>query len=206
MSGRWRFNAVVDAFSKRAETLKDPLSDQVIARFSQQPAKVALSVCRALIDKARNQQHRLTHPVLACGLPQLAGMQILLRRVSLKNAKQLRLLPAALLVFAFSWVHCLIAQQDPEAIAPTAQQQRIPDTTNQQQPTTTVQMPDVKTFSGKIVKSGNRFVLQDSIGESTYQLDDHGKAKFFEGKNVRVTGTVDNVTKTITVADLQPEP
>ena len=82
----------------------------------------------------------------------------------------------------------------------------MPGTTNQQQTATAARLSDAKTFSGKIVKSGNRFVLQDSIGESTYQLDDHGKAKFFEGKNVRVTGTVDNVTKTITVADLQPEP
>ncbi len=123
----------------------------------------------------------------------------------MKNAKQLRLLPAALLVFALSWDHCLVAQQDPDAITPTVQQQQLPDTTNQQQTTTTTQLPDAKTFSGKILKSGDRFVLQDSIGESIYQLDDQGKAKFFEGKNVRVTGTVDKVTNTITVADLQPE-
>ena len=123
----------------------------------------------------------------------------------MKNAKQVWLLPAALLVFGLSWVYGL-AQQDPDVIPPTIQQQRRPDTTNQQQTTINGHLPYAETFGGKILKSGDRFVLQDSIGESTYQLDDQGKAKFFEGRNVKVTGTVDKVTNTITVVDLQPEP
>jgi|SRR5271167_280196 len=123
----------------------------------------------------------------------------------MENAKLLRLLPTVVLAFALSWVQCLVAQQDPDAIPTTIPQPRLPETTNHQQTTTTVRLPDVKTFSGKILKSGDRFVLQDSIGESIYQLDDQRKAEFFEGKNVKLTGTVDEVTKTIIVANLRPE-
>jgi len=49
-------------------------------------------------------------------------------------------------------------------------------------------------------------MLQDEIGEATYQLDDQKKAQGFEGKNVKVTGTVDEATKTIHVAGIEPEP
>jgi hypothetical protein len=124
----------------------------------------------------------------------------------MRNAKLLGLLPVmALLVLPLTWVRSLVAQQDRKAVTPTVQQERLLATANQQQTTTTVQLPDAKTFRGKILRSGDQFVLQDGVGESTYLLDDQAKAKFFEGRNVKVTGTVDEVTKTIAVADLKPE-
>ena len=92
-----------------------------------------------------------------------------------------------------------------DAVAPTAQKQQLPGTTNQQQTATAARLSDAKTFSGKIVKSGDQLVLQDVIGESMYQISDQVRAKFFEGKNVKVTGTVDEVTNTITVTDLKSE-
>jgi len=53
------------------------------------------------------------------------------------------------------------------------------------------QQPEVKTFVGKISKSGQKLVLEDATMNASYQLDDQKKAKQYEGKNVRVTGTLD---------------
>jgi hypothetical protein len=53
------------------------------------------------------------------------------------------------------------------------------------------QQPEVKTFMGKISKSGQKLVLEDAAMNASYQLDDQKRAKQYEGKNVRVTGTLD---------------
>lgn len=119
----------------------------------------------------------------------------------MKNTKLFLWLPAlAVIVFALiSRQPFAVAQQDRDPAAPTAQQPEPP-----QQPYGSMdQQPDVKTFTGKIMKSGDEFLLQDSIGESTYQLDDQRQAKGFEGKSVKVTGSVDPVTKTIHVARIE---
>lgn len=125
----------------------------------------------------------------------------------MENAKLFRLFSAlALLVVVLNWGDtALVAQQKLDASTPAAQLRHHPDTTNQQG-TNAMGQPDVATFAGKIMKSGDKLVLQDSIGESTYELDDQKNAKPFEGKNVKVTGTVDVVTNTIGVAEIRPEP
>ena len=51
--------------------------------------------------------------------------------------------------------------------------------------------PEVKFFIGKISKIDQKLVLEDAITDTSYQLDDQKKAKQFEGKIVRVTGTLD---------------
>ncbi len=51
--------------------------------------------------------------------------------------------------------------------------------------------PEVKFFIGKISKIEQKLVLEDAITDTSYQLDDQKKAKQFEGKIVRVTGTLD---------------
>ena len=61
-----------------------------------------------------------------------------------------------------------------------------PDTPQQPQ-----QQPEVKTFTGKISKSGQKLVLEDTTVNVSYQLDDQKKAQPYEGKSVRVTGTLD---------------
>ena len=123
----------------------------------------------------------------------------------MKNAKPVRWLQTVgLLVFALSWAHALVAQQDRNAATLATQRQQVPGTINQRQTGTSDQLHDATTFSGKVMKSGDQFVLQDGVGE-IYQLDDQGKAKLFEGKNVKVTGRVDEVTKTIRVAKVETE-
>ncbi len=59
-----------------------------------------------------------------------------------------------------------------------------------------------RSFEGKIAKSGDKLVLQDSASGTSYQLDDQDKAKQFEGKSVKVMGTVDSATNTLHVVDI----
>ena len=53
------------------------------------------------------------------------------------------------------------------------------------------QQSEVKTFTGRISKSGQKFILEDPAMNTSYQLDDQKKAQQHEGKNVKVTGTLD---------------
>lgn len=108
-----------------------------------------------------------------------------------------------LLELTFSWgAAALIAQQERDGSAPSSQREQLPDAANQQQTSVLDQLRDMATFSGKVLRSGNRLELKDAIGESTYQLDDQNQSRAFEGKNVRVTGIVDVVTNTIYVAKI----
>ena len=63
--------------------------------------------------------------------------------------------------------------------------------------------PEAKTFTGMILKSGESFVLSDSSTKSRYMLDDQYKASRFEGKHVKVTGTVDVASNTIHVETIE---
>jgi len=62
----------------------------------------------------------------------------------------------------------------------------------------------VKTFSGKIVQSGDKLVLTDAGTRTTYLLDDQQKAQAFLNKTVRVTGVLDASTGTIRVTAIEP--
>jgi hypothetical protein len=55
-----------------------------------------------------------------------------------------------------------------------------------QQPST----PKSTVFTGTIVKSGSDYLLKDASG-NVYMLDTPEKAKYFEGKNVKVTGRLE---------------
>ncbi len=62
-----------------------------------------------------------------------------------------------------------------------------------------------KTFTGTVTKKGSDFFLNDSANKTSYMLDDAQKASQFEGKKVKVTGTVDTASNTIhveTIAEL----
>ena len=61
-----------------------------------------------------------------------------------------------------------------------------------------------RSFEGKIQKSGDKLVLQDSASQTSYQLDDQDKAKQYEGRNVKVMGTVDSASNTLHVIDITP--
>jgi hypothetical protein len=86
------------------------------------------------------------------------------------------------------------ATQDP-ASAQSQPQQTQTDAQNQQA---------TRAFEGKIAKSGDKLVLQESSTQTAYQLDDQDKAKAFQGKNVKVTATMDPNTNTLHVVDITP--
>ena len=99
----------------------------------------------------------------------------------------------------------------PELIAWSQQQkpqpvpQPLPDPAGQQETGTAnaeAQQPAVQAFMGRIVKDGNRYVLQvssdrsndtssDTSNDTRYQLDDQQKASQYEGKQVKLLGTLD---------------
>ncbi len=51
------------------------------------------------------------------------------------------------------------------------------------------QQPATQTFTGTVVKDDGRYFLK--AANSTYQLDDQDTAKHYEGKQVKVVGTLD---------------
>ena len=52
------------------------------------------------------------------------------------------------------------------------------------------------------VQSGSQYVLYDPANKMTYQLSDQEKAKQFAGDRVRIRGTYDESSKTITVESI----
>ena len=67
-------------------------------------------------------------------------------------------------------------QPEPSASAPS---QELPK-----------QQPAAQTLTGTIVKDGSRYILKVS-SSNTYELDDQDRAKRYEGKQVKVAGTLD---------------
>lgn len=61
----------------------------------------------------------------------------------------------------------------------------------------------MKTCTLTCVKGGAKFVLYDADTHTVYQLDDQKKPEHFAGAKVEVTGTLDDVTKTIHVASIK---
>lgn len=80
--------------------------------------------------------------------------------------------------------------------APNAQQQQPPQADPQDQ------SADAKAFTGTIVKDGGKLVLKD-MTNATYQLDDQQQAKNYQGKTVKITGSLDASSNTIHVAKIE---
>jgi cytoskeletal protein RodZ len=128
---------------------------------------------------------------------------------------------AALLAGALSWGTSLYAQDTSQAQPqqPQSQPSQAPDSSGQAMPSQSAptqspnqtapaqQSPDaqaqsstgVQTFTGTIIKSGDKYVLQDAASGTTYDLDHQDELAKFEGKRVRVHGTVDATGKMIHV-------
>ena len=62
---------------------------------------------------------------------------------------------------------------------------------------------DVRTYSGKISSSNGKYVLAGASPRGPYLLDDQKSAKKYEGKNVLVTGVLDQSNNTIHVQKIQ---
>jgi Protein of unknown function (DUF5818) len=92
----------------------------------------------------------------------------------------------------------------PTTPAPTQEQatpapSQTPEKTEQAAPDASANgTAAVQTFSGNVVKSGDKFVLQDESG-TTYDTDHQDEMAKFEGKRVKVHGTLDASGKMIHV-------
>lgn len=71
------------------------------------------------------------------------------------------------------------------------------------QSTVQEQQPELKTFTGRISKSGEKFILEDTTKRVAYQLDDQAMAQRYQGKSVRVTGTLDADNNLIHVRSIE---
>lgn len=144
----------------------------------------------------------------------------------MKNRVQSVLFLGALMLF-LSVGLSLSAQQtpqsqppDPQSQQPTADQPAPPATeqapaTSQtppaqtQDPATTAApnaqtestpaAADVQSFTGTIVKSGDKYVFQDAASGNTYDIDHQDEVQKFEGKKVKVHGKLDATGKMIHV-------
>ena len=79
------------------------------------------------------------------------------------------------------------------------QPRRAPDQSGQAPDSQAQSQPGVQVFTGMIVKSGDKYVLQDSASNTTYDIDHQDEVKQYEGKKVRVHGTLDANGKMIHV-------
>jgi uncharacterized protein YdeI (BOF family) len=83
-------------------------------------------------------------------------------------------------------------QQQPPSQAPNQSGQQAPDSQ------ASGQAAQGQVFAGTIMKSGDKYVLQDASGTS-YDVDRQDLVKKYEGQKVRSNGTLDQDGKTIHV-------
>jgi uncharacterized protein DUF5818 len=64
------------------------------------------------------------------------------------------------------------------------------------------QTPTAQSFTGKILKDGNKYVLKVA-GNTTYELQDAGEVGQYENQTVKVFGSVDGGSNTIRVVKIE---
>jgi uncharacterized protein YdeI (BOF family) len=90
--------------------------------------------------------------------------------------------------------------QTPESgQAPNQTPGQTPSTQQSSPSSTTSDATGSKEYVGTIVKQGDKYVFQDTASGSTYDIDHQDEVKKFDGKKVRVHGTMDPDGKTIHV-------
>lgn len=72
----------------------------------------------------------------------------------------------------------------------TPDQAQTPDSKTTTPNATAPSATDSQSFLGTVVKSGDKYVLKDDAGK-TYDIDHQDDVKKFEGKRVKVQGTLD---------------
>jgi hypothetical protein len=104
--------------------------------------------------------------------------------------------------------------QTPEAQQGQTQQNQTPDTQSQPAPSqaqpsqspdasgqgssgSSAQSAGAQSFSGTVVKAGDKYVLKDEASGNTYDIDHQDEVQKFDGKRVKVHGTLDASGKMI---------
>ena len=101
----------------------------------------------------------------------------------------------------------LVAWSQLQKPRPVPQPLPPPDRADQQQPgpaagSQAQQQPLNQIFMGTIVKDGAKYALKD-LGSSVFQLDDQEKAKLYEGKQVKIAGSLDAKSNMLHVARIE---
>lgn len=65
-----------------------------------------------------------------------------------------------------------------------------------------MQETETQTFTGQIMNHDGKYALHGEDGK-TYQLDDQDKAKDFDGKKVKIIGSLDEENMTIQVNEIE---
>lgn len=103
-----------------------------------------------------------------------------------------------------AWTHMQKPQPAPQPLPPRdtpvpqpGQQGKQPDphAPSEQTPTT-------QSFTGKIVKDGNKYVLK-AANSATYELQDQDVIQQYENQNVKVIGSLDAGSNTIRVVKIE---
>ncbi len=89
----------------------------------------------------------------------------------------------------------------PGQTSPAQTSPSTPDQSTAEQGSASAASPDGESFTGTVVKSGDKYLLKTDT--ATYQIDDQDKAKQFEGKQVKASGNLDKATSTLQVTDIQ---
>jgi uncharacterized protein YdeI (BOF family) len=90
--------------------------------------------------------------------------------------------------------------QQPEPQTQQPPQQAQPDQSGKQAPDAQAQSSQTagaQSFTGTIVKSGDKWMFQDAASGNTYDIDHQDQVQKFEGKKVTVHGTLDASAKMI---------
>lgn len=93
------------------------------------------------------------------------------------------------------------AQQSPSSqtpAAPTPDQTQTPDSKSDAPTAATPSATDTQTFSGTVVKSGDKYMLKTDSGK-TYDIDHQDDVMKFDGKRVKVQGKLDDTGTKILV-------
>jgi hypothetical protein len=93
---------------------------------------------------------------------------------------------------------------DPTAQAPATRAPTPPPTFPTSQAKEQPDRSGVKVYMGTILKNGDAYVLK--TGNQTYLLDNQKKAKNYNGKDVQLTGRLDNDKKLIHVEKIKVSP
>lgn len=129
----------------------------------------------------------------------LAALVFLLGTVSLICAQDLRSQPSPVLPSdilgpqLIAWSQLQKPEPAPQPLPPPDRPIQQPDQPTNQRPANPQaqpQPPASQTFTGTIVKDGSRYILKVS-SNNVYQLDDQERAQRYEGKQVKIAGTLD---------------
>jgi hypothetical protein len=85
---------------------------------------------------------------------------------------------------------------------PTEDTPQQPPAQDAKAPAQEKQGPAAQTLTGTVIKLGNKYVLK-TTDKQTYELDDQNRAREYEGKQVKIVGSLDRTTNRIHITSIE---